>query len=43
MGYMVSGWNANKVVELEEQETLAPEHIEALQLTEEEMAELDAE
>ena len=44
MGYMSnSGWNANKVTELEEHETLTPEQIEALQLTDEEQAELSAE
>ena len=40
MGYMVSGWNANKITELEQQETPTPEQIEALQLTEAELAEL---
>lgn len=44
MGYMSSsGWNANKVTELEEHETLTPEQVEALHLTEDEHAELDAE
>ncbi|WP_367374933.1 hypothetical protein [Pseudomonas lini] len=42
MGY-ISSWNANKIVELDEQETSHPDHIEALQLSEEELAELDAE
>ena len=42
MGYMVS-WNANKVIDLEQQEAPTAEQIEALQLTEEEQAELQAE
>ncbi|CEL30104.1 hypothetical protein ACIOUF_11085 [Pseudomonas iridis] len=41
MGYM-SSWNANKIVELDEEQARDPEHIEALQLSEEELAELDA-
>jgi Na+-transporting NADH:ubiquinone oxidoreductase subunit NqrA len=36
MGYMAS-WNANKVVDLEQQETPTAEQIGALQLTEEEL------
>ncbi|MBX8620664.1 hypothetical protein K4754_01380 [Pseudomonas glycinae] len=42
MGYMGS-WNANHIDELEEQEAPSAEQIEALQLTEEERAELNAE
>lgn len=42
MGYM-SSWNANKVIDLEQQEAPTAEQIEALQLTEEEQAELQAE
>jgi hypothetical protein len=42
MGYMGS-LNANPIDELEEQEAPSPEQIEALQLTEEEQAELNAE
>ncbi|EJM17658.1 hypothetical protein PMI22_03429 [Pseudomonas sp. GM21] len=42
MGYMAS-WNANKVIDLEQQEAPTAEQIEALQLTEEEQAELQAE
>ena len=42
MGY-ISSWNANKVIDLEQQEAPTAEQIEALQLTEEEQAELDAE
>ncbi|MDI3399132.1 hypothetical protein ACTJK3_26145 [Pseudomonas sp. 22105] len=42
MGYMGS-WNANQIDELEEQEAPSAEQIEALQLTEEERAELNAE
>jgi hypothetical protein len=41
MGY-ISSWNANKVIELEQQEAPTAEQIEALQLTEEEQAELQA-
>ncbi|WP_275671706.1 hypothetical protein [Pseudomonas arsenicoxydans] len=42
MGY-ISSWNANKVIDLVQQEAPTAEQIEALQLTEEEQAELDAE
>jgi hypothetical protein len=42
MGYMAS-WNANKVIDLEQQEAPTAEQIEALQLTEEEQTELQAE
>jgi hypothetical protein len=42
MGY-ISSWNANKVIDLEQQEAPTADQIEALQLTEEEQAELDAE
>ncbi len=42
MGYMGS-LNANPIDELDEQETPSAEQIEALQLTEEEQAELNAE
>jgi hypothetical protein len=41
MGYM-SSWNANKVIDLEQQETPTEEQIEELQLTEAEQAELEA-
>ncbi|WP_259698479.1 hypothetical protein [Pseudomonas brassicacearum] len=41
MGY-ISSWNANKVIDLEQQEAPTAEQIEALQLTEEEQAELQA-
>ena len=42
MGYMGS-WNANNVIDLEQQETPTAEQIEELQLTEAEQAELEAE
>ncbi|CAH0322799.1 hypothetical protein AF70_00004940 [Pseudomonas sp. KD5] len=42
MGYLVS-WNANKVIDLEQQEAPTAEQIETLQLTKEELAELKAE
>lgn len=42
MGYMASA-NANPIVELDEEQTPTQEQIEALQLTEEERTELDAE
>jgi len=42
MGYM-KAWNANNIVDLEPEETLTPEQIDELQLTEAEQAELDAE
>lgn len=41
MGY-ISSWNANKVIDLEQQEAPTADQIEALQLTEEEQAELQA-
>jgi hypothetical protein len=41
MGYM-SAWNANKIIDLEQQEAPTAEQIEELQLTEDEQAELDA-
>lgn len=41
MGYM-SSWNANKVVDLVQQEAPTAEQIEELQLTEAEQAELEA-
>jgi hypothetical protein len=41
MGYM-SSWNANKVIDLEQQEAPTEEQIEELQLTEAEQAELEA-
>lgn len=41
MGYM-SSWNANPIAELDETQIHDPEHIEALQLNEDELAELDA-
>ncbi|MHA3735834.1 hypothetical protein ACXR0M_09155 [Pseudomonas sp. Eth.TT006] len=41
MGYLV-GFNTNKVVELEEHEVPTAEHIEELQLTEVEQAEVEA-
>ncbi|WP_256597498.1 hypothetical protein [Pseudomonas sp. 31-12] len=41
MGYLVS-WNANKVIDLEQQDTPTAEQIEQLQLTEDEQAELEA-
>jgi hypothetical protein len=41
MGYM-SSWNANKVIDLEQQEAPTAEQIEELQLTEAEQAELEA-
>jgi len=41
MGYM-SAWNANNVIDLEQQEAPTAEQIEELQLTEDEQAELDA-
>jgi len=40
MDFMSGGWNANEVNDLEQQEAPTPEQIEALQLTEEELAEL---
>lgn len=42
MGYYMAMY-ANKIDELEDQETLTPEQVEALQLTEEEVAELNVE
>lgn len=42
MGYMGS-WNANNIVDLEQQEAPTVEQIEELQLTEAEQAELEAE
>jgi hypothetical protein len=42
MGY-ISNWNANQIIDLEQDEVPTPEQIEALQLTEEEQAELQAE
>jgi len=41
MGYLVS-WNANKVIDLEQQDAPTAEQIEELQLTETEQAELEA-
>jgi hypothetical protein len=41
MGYLVS-WNANKVIDLEQQDGPTAEQIEELQLTETEQAELEA-
>ena len=40
MGYVVS-WNANKVIDLEQQDSPTEEQIEQLQLTEAEQAELE--
>ncbi|WP_177482397.1 hypothetical protein [Pseudomonas sp. HMWF021] len=40
MGYMNGGWQANEVTDLEQLEAPTPEQIEALQLNEEELAEL---
>ena len=42
MGY-IGSWNANPIDELDEQQTPSPEQLEALQLTDEELAELNAE
>ncbi|WP_256589828.1 hypothetical protein [Pseudomonas sp. Choline-02u-1] len=41
MGYM-SSWNANRIVELDDEQTSETDQIETLQLSEEELAELDA-
>ncbi|ANI61247.1 hypothetical protein ABH908_004202 [Pseudomonas frederiksbergensis] len=41
MGYM-GNWNANKVIDLEQQEAPTPEQVEELQLTEAEQSELEA-
>jgi hypothetical protein len=40
MGYVVS-WNANKVIDLEQQDSPTEEQVEQLQLTEAEQAELE--
>lgn len=39
MGYFA--WNANKIIDLEQQDAPTPEQVEELQLTEEEQAELE--
>ncbi|MFI8398382.1 hypothetical protein ACIGEI_28620 [Pseudomonas sp. NPDC078863] len=41
MGYM-SSWNANRIVELDDEQTSETDQTETLQLSEEELAELDA-
>ncbi|WP_313002287.1 hypothetical protein [Pseudomonas sp.] len=41
MGYM-SSWNANRIIELDDEQTSETDQIETLQLSEEELAELDA-
>lgn len=41
MGYM-SSWNANRIIELDDEQTSETDQTETLQLSEEELAELDA-
>ena len=41
MGYM-SSWNANRIIELDDEQTSETDQTETLQLSEEEQAELDA-